>query len=144
MIVAGDLRLVGVRIDEHVEVALVPLCPGQSVCQQETRAVAGTVTERRLAERSDNLDAAEQSNFVALVVAEAADERAIELPQWRHGKRRDEVARKQNQFDLFVVEELDSSPQVVKVIMDVSKNSDTHFGALCDRREGNIGTGSEV
>jgi hypothetical protein len=115
-----------VGVDQNVELSLAVLRPGQSVSEQNSGSVGRSVAERWLADRSDDLHPAVKPDLVSLVVAEATDERAIQLPQRRDGKRRNQVASKQNGLNLLGIKTFDRHSKIIEVIVNVGENSDSH------------------
>ena len=121
-----NARLMSVCVNQNVELSLTALRPGQSVREQNSGSVGGSVTEGRLADRADNFHPAVETDFVSLVVAETANKRAIEFSQRRDRKRRHQIAGKQNRFDLLLIKPLDSHSKIIEVIVNVGENSNSH------------------
>lgn len=126
LFVASDAWLVRVRVDGDVEFAFQPPQGSVHMSQDHLAAVGRFEAEGRFANRADDLHSGRDTRFISFVVAEAADEVAVQLAQRRHGKRRNQVTRKNHQFALRVVEGLNRTTDIVEMVVTVRKDSDNH------------------
>ena len=91
-----DDRLVRVAVDQHVVRLVETARLREHVYDDEPTPIGRFITNGRFFQPADDLHAREQADAVAFVVAKAADKRALELSQRRHGERRNQIAREQH------------------------------------------------
>lgn len=87
LLVALDSRLMGVTKDGHIPIVRLTTQLPLHVANDEPRAIGGREADRRLGHVANQRIARHQTDFVAFVIAKAADKLALQLPQRGHGKR---------------------------------------------------------